>query len=73
MNSVENISETTNTNEITFSGAQDTGVYESEYEAQILKRDEGNDLYKVFDIKVNGHGGWGYSGLRYLPNAWIVK
>lgn len=54
-NYVENIDEATNTDEIVFADAKDTGVYESEYEEQILKRDEGNDLYKVFDIKVNGH------------------
>ena len=54
-NSVENLSQTTNANEITFSEGKDTGVYESEYEEQILKRDEGNDLYKIFDITINGH------------------
>ncbi len=54
MNYVENIDEETNTEAIVFSDGADTGVYESEYEEQILKRDEGNDLYKVFSIKVNG-------------------
>lgn len=53
-NYVENLTTETNTNEIVFSDGKDTGVYESEYEEQILKRDEGNDLYKLFDIKVNG-------------------
>ncbi len=54
-NYVENLEEETNTSEIVFSNGEDTGVYESEYEEQILKRDEGNDLYKIFDIKINGH------------------
>lgn len=54
MNYVENIDEETNAEAIVFSAGADTGVYESEYEEQILKRDEGNDLYKVFSIKVNG-------------------
>lgn len=53
-NYVEDLTTETNTNEIVFSDGKDTGVYESEYEEQILKRDEGNDLYKLFDIKVNG-------------------
>ena len=54
MNYVENIDEDTNVEAIVFSDGADTGVYESEYEEQILKRDEGNDLYKVFDLKING-------------------
>ena len=53
-NYVEIISTNTDSNQIVFSDSKDTGVYESEYEEQILKRDEGNDLYKVFKIKVNG-------------------
>ena len=53
MNYVEDIDEATNVDAISFSNT-DTGVYESEYEEQILKRNEGNDLYKVFDVKVNG-------------------
>ncbi|MBE6138560.1 MAG: phosphodiester glycosidase family protein [Firmicutes bacterium] len=42
--------------DIEFSG-EDTGVYESIYEEQILKRDEGNDLYKVIDIEGDGYKG----------------
>ena len=53
-NSVEDITTSTDTSEISFSENKDTGIYESEYEEQILKRNEGNDLYKIFDIKVNG-------------------
>lgn len=53
-NTVEILNATTDASEIVFSDNVDTGVYESEYEEQILKRDEGNDLYKLFDIKVNG-------------------
>ena len=54
-NYVENINANTDTSEIVFSDGKDTGTYESEYEEQILKRDEGNDLYKIFHITVNGH------------------
>ena len=48
--------ESTNTDDITVSG-EDTGIYSSIYEEQILKRDEGNDIYKVIDIEGNGYKG----------------
>ena len=53
-NTVEILNTSTDASEIVFSNSVDTGIYESEYEEQILKRDEGNELYKLFDIKVNG-------------------
>ena len=43
--------------QITFNN-EDPGVYESIYDEQVLKRDEGNDLYKVIEIegpKYNGY------------------
>lgn len=52
-NYVANIDDNTNSSEIVFSNNVDTGVYESIYEEQILKRDEGNDLYKYFSIEIN--------------------
>lgn len=52
-NSVEAITESTDVSEIVFTDGEDTGVYESIYEEQILKRDEGNNLYKKFEIEVN--------------------
>lgn len=36
---------------------EDPGVYESIYEEQVLKRDPGNDLYKVIDVEGNGYKG----------------
>ncbi len=36
---------------------RDTGVYDSIYEEQVLKRDPGNDLYKVIDVEGNGYKG----------------
>ena len=36
---------------------KDPGVYESIYEEQVLKRDPGNDLYKVIDIEGDGYKG----------------
>ena len=40
----------TDTNLINTDPVKDTAVYESESEKQILKKDKGNDLYKVIDI-----------------------
>ena len=48
--------ESTNKEDINVSG-EDTGSYSSIYEEQILKRDEGNDLYKVIDIEGNNYKG----------------
>ena len=39
--------EDTNSSEITFNPNFNSGSYESIYEEQILKKDEGNDIYKV--------------------------
>ena len=52
-NYVSIIDENTDTSAIVFSESIDTGVYESIYEEQILKRDEGNDLYKTWCIAQN--------------------
>ena len=48
--------ESTDEEEIELSG-KDTGVYSSIYDEQVLKRDEGNELYKVIDIEGNGYKG----------------
>ncbi len=37
---------------------EDTGVYSSVYEEQILKRDKGNDLYKVIELHGSTWDGW---------------
>ncbi len=52
-NYVEMIYADTDTSAIVFSDNKDTGVYESVYEEQILKRENDNDLYKYFSIEVN--------------------
>lgn len=52
-NYVEQIVAETDSSMISFSSNDDNGVYESFYEEQILKRDEGNELYKRFEISVN--------------------
>lgn len=48
--------ENTNKDDINHAG-EDTGVYESIYEEQVLKRTPGNDLYKVIDIEGDGYKG----------------
>ncbi len=47
----------TDTSKISFNKNADTGVYESIYEEQVLKRDPNNDIYKVVDIKGNSWNG----------------
>lgn len=42
----------TDPDQITFDN-KDTGVYESIYDEEVLKRDEGNDLYKLIEITEN--------------------
>lgn len=52
-NMVVEIEEDTDTSAIEI-GSYKTDHYESKYEEQILKKDEGNDLYKIFSFKENG-------------------
>lgn len=55
-NVVIEIEEETKTDDI-FISNEDPGVYSSKYEEQVLKRDEGNDIYKVIDIEGTGYKG----------------
>lgn len=57
--------ENTDSKAITFNPNFETNEYESIYEEQILKKDEGNDLYKVIDIK--GDSWTGYMVVVYNP------
>ncbi len=52
-NVVIEIDEETNTDAIVI-GSYQTKYYENEYEEQILKKEEGNDLYKIFTVKDRG-------------------
>ena len=61
-NVVVETGESTDTNKITITEIVDTGEYESVYEEQILKKDEGNDLYKIIPI----------SGTRWKGNIVVV-
>jgi exopolysaccharide biosynthesis protein len=51
-NTIVESSDSTDTSKITI-GNYETKNYESEYEKQILKKDEGNDLYKIFSFDGN--------------------
>ena len=54
-NAVIETGATTNTEEVEIVAVVDEEVYENEYEEAILKKDEGNELYKVIDIKGEGY------------------
>ncbi len=57
-NYVEEVNEDTDIGEIDFSLMQESDTYESVYEEQILKREEGNDLYKLIEISGNNYKGF---------------
>lgn len=56
-NYLKEIEENTDANQINFNQIEETEQYESVYEEQILKKDEGNDLYKVIPISGSGYKG----------------
>ena len=56
-NAVIESGEDTNTDEVELVAYLDDVKYENEYEEAILKKDEGNDLYKVIDISGKGYTG----------------
>lgn len=64
-NKIVESGESTDTSAINTELAEDIGVYESIYEEQILKRDEGNEHYKILEIEEdNWHG---YMAVIYNP------
>lgn len=48
----------TDTSKINITPIVDTGEYESIYEEQILKKDEGNDIYKIVNLEGDGYKGY---------------
>ena len=56
-NMVIEATDSTDVSEITFEN-QEKDTYESIYEEQVLKRDEGNDLYKVIEIEEKDYKGF---------------
>ena len=65
-NKVIETEDPTDTSKINIKPIVDTGTYESIYEEQVLKKDDGNDLYKVVDI--SGSGWKGYMVVVYDPS-----
>ena len=57
-NAVIESGEDTNTDEVELVAYLDEVEYENEYEEAILKKEPGNDLYKVIDIKGDGYTGY---------------
>lgn len=57
--------EGTDTSAITFNPDFNTGTYSSEYERQVLEKDEGNDVYKY--VKISGNKWSGYMIVIYDP------
>ena len=56
-NAVIETGETTNADEVEIKEVVEEEVYENEYEEQILKKEPGNDLYKVIEITGKGYTG----------------
>lgn len=59
-------SDPTDTSAINFNPVFDTDSYESVYEEQILKKDEGNEDYKILEIE--GDSWHGYMAVIYDPS-----
>lgn len=64
-NYVVDVNEDTDISHITFEQIDEKDNYASKYEEEILKKEEGNDLYKV--IPVSGNGFKGYLTVIYDP------
>ncbi len=65
-NYMAEINENTDASKITFDKITEKKKYESKYEEQILKKDKGNDLYKIINIK--GSTWVGYIAVIYDPS-----
>lgn len=65
-NSVEEVDEATNPDLVQLRHYSDKTIYKNEYDKEVLTRDEGNDLYKVIEIK--GTSYQGYLVVLYDPS-----
>lgn len=65
-NSVEEVDESTNPDLVQLRHYSDKTIYKNEYDKEVLTRDEGNDLYKVIEIK--GASYQGYLVVLYDPS-----
>lgn len=57
-NTVIELETSTDISKINTKPVIDTGYYESVYEEQILKHDEGNDIYKLVNLEGDGYKGY---------------
>ena len=64
--SVEEVDEATNPDLVQLRHYSDKTIYKNEYDKEVLTRDEGNDLYKVIEIK--GASYQGYLVVLYDPS-----
>ena len=62
-NYIKEIEENTDSSEIKFEDIKETDKYDSKYEEQVLKKDKGNDLYKI--VKLSGSTYVGYMAVIY--------
>lgn len=58
--------ESTDASKINFNPNFNTDTYESVYEEQVLKKDPGNDIYKI--VNISGNGWKGYMAVIYDPS-----
>ncbi len=65
-NYLKEVEENTDPNKVELTEIVETEHYESIYEEQILKKEEGNDIYKV--IPLSGNGYKGYMVVVYDPS-----
>ncbi|MCM1370478.1 MAG: phosphodiester glycosidase family protein [Clostridium sp.] len=65
-NNYVSINQIIDTSAITIGDIEEPEVFESIYEEQILKRDEGNDLYKIIEVKGDNYKG--YMAVIYDPS-----
>ena len=71
-NYVKESNDNTDTDAITIGVSEDSKkTYANKYEQEILKKDNGNDLYKI--VKINGNGWVGYMGVVYDPTRVSLK
>ena len=70
-NSVEEVDEATNPDLVQLRHYSDKTIYKNEYDKEVLTRDEGNDLYKVIEIK--GASYQGYLVVLYDPSKISIE
>lgn len=65
-NYIKEINENTDSSEINFEEIKERDHYDSIYDEQVLKKDEGNDIYKI--VELEGSGYKGFMAVIYDPS-----